>query len=90
MTRHERRIGVYICHCGGNISDYVDVAAVREALQDDPDVVVAETTLFACSDGTQHEMIDDIRARRSTAWSSRPARPSCTRSPSAACPSGPT
>ena len=20
----ERRIGVYICHCGGNISDYVD------------------------------------------------------------------
>jgi len=21
----ERRIGVYICHCGGNISDVVDV-----------------------------------------------------------------
>ena len=57
----ERRIGVYICHCGGNISDYVDVAAVRDALKDEPDVVVAETTLFACSDGTQHEMIDSIR-----------------------------
>ena len=27
--RPERRIGVYICHCGGNISDYVDVDAVR-------------------------------------------------------------
>ena len=58
-----RRIGVYICHCGGNISDYVDVASVRDALRDDPDVVVAETTLFACADGTQHEMIDDIEGK---------------------------
>ena len=23
----KERIGVYICHCGGNISDYVDVDA---------------------------------------------------------------
>ncbi len=57
----ERRIGVYICHCGGNISDYVDVAAVRDALKDDPGVIVAETTMFACSDGTQHDMINDIQ-----------------------------
>lgn len=63
-TGSGRRIGVYICHCGGNISDYVDVARVREALSDDPDVQVAETTLFACSDGTQHDMADDIRDRR--------------------------
>ena len=57
----DRRIGVYICHCGGNISDYVDVAAVRDALKDDADVVIAETTPFACSDGTQHDMICAIR-----------------------------
>ncbi len=59
----QRRIGVYICHCGGNISDYVDVAKVRDALKDDPDVVVAETTMFACADGTQHEMIRDIQEK---------------------------
>lgn len=59
----ERRIGVYICHCGGNISDYVDVAAVRDALKDEPGVVVSESPVFACSDGTQHDMIDDILAR---------------------------
>ncbi|HSN10789.1 MAG TPA: FAD-dependent oxidoreductase, partial [Propionibacteriaceae bacterium] len=47
-------------HCGGNISDYVDVAAVREALKDEPDVVVSESPVFACSDGTQHDMIDAI------------------------------
>jgi len=57
-----RRIGVYICHCGGNISDYVDVAAVREALKDEPGVVVSADPMFACSDGTQHDMIDDIHA----------------------------
>ena len=57
----ERRIGVYICHCGGNISDYVDVAAVRDALKDEPGVVISETTMFACSDGTQHDMINDIK-----------------------------
>ena len=28
MTEQERRIGVYVCHCGGNISDYVDVDQV--------------------------------------------------------------
>ncbi len=59
--RPARRIGVYICHCGGNISDYVDVAAVREALKDEPDVVVSESPVFACSDGTQHDMIDAIQ-----------------------------
>jgi len=58
-----RRIGVYICHCGGNISDYVDVDQVRDALKDEPDVVVSEAPLFACSDGTQHDMIDDIAAQ---------------------------
>jgi heterodisulfide reductase subunit A len=57
----DRRIGVYLCHCGGNISDYVDVSKVREALADEPDVVISETKLFACSDGTQQEMVTDIQ-----------------------------
>ena len=58
MTK--RRIGVFICHCGGNISDYVDVAAVRDAVGDDVEVVYSETTMFACSDGTQNDMIERI------------------------------
>ncbi len=57
----ERRIGVYICHCGGNISDYVDVDRVREGVAHDEGVVVAKTTMFACSDAAQEEMIEDIR-----------------------------
>ncbi|RJQ28408.1 MAG: CoB--CoM heterodisulfide reductase iron-sulfur subunit A family protein [Peptococcaceae bacterium] len=57
----DRRIGVYICHCGGNISDYVDVERVREAVQNEPGVVVARTAMFTCSDATQQEIVQDIR-----------------------------
>jgi len=57
----DRRIGVYICHCGGNISDYVDVERVREAVQSEPGVVVAKTAMFTCSDATQQEMVQDIK-----------------------------
>ncbi|MBA3021044.1 CoB--CoM heterodisulfide reductase iron-sulfur subunit A family protein [Propionicimonas sp.] len=64
VAPEDRRIGVYICHCGGNISDYVDVEAVREALADEPGVVVSTTELFACSDGTQHDMIDAIKEKQ--------------------------
>ena len=57
-----RRIGVYVCHCGGNISDYVDVAKVVESVQGDGDVAVARTAMFACSDASQQDMMDDIAA----------------------------
>ena len=55
-----RRIGVYVCHCGGNISDYVDVEAVVDAVRNEPGVVVARTTIFACADASQSEMEADI------------------------------
>jgi heterodisulfide reductase subunit A len=55
------RIGVYVCHCGGNISDYVDVAKVTEVLAKEPGVVVARDVMFACSDSSQNEMINDIK-----------------------------
>jgi heterodisulfide reductase subunit A len=57
----ERRIGVFVCYCGGNISDYVDVEKVRAEVATEPGVVVARTHMFACSDAAQQEMIDDIR-----------------------------
>ena len=59
----EPRIGVFICYCGGNISDYVDCERVREAVSKDPGVVVAKTFMFTCSDAAQEEMIADIREK---------------------------
>jgi heterodisulfide reductase subunit A2 len=57
----KRRIGVYVCHCGGNISDYVDVEKVVQELKTDDEVVVAKTAMFTCSDATQQEIIEDIK-----------------------------
>jgi len=57
----DRRIGVYICYCGGNISDYVDCERVRSAVEHDEGVALAKTTMFTCSDAAQQEIIDDIR-----------------------------
>ena len=59
----KRRIGVYVCHCGGNISDYVNVEEVAEAVRNEPGVVVARTHMFTCSDAAQQEMIDEIREK---------------------------
>ncbi|OJV45386.1 MAG: hypothetical protein BGO29_12045 [Bacteroidales bacterium 36-12] len=57
----KRRIGVYVCHCGGNISDYVDVEKVRQSVENDDNIVLAKTTMFACSDMNQKEMVEDIK-----------------------------
>lgn len=59
-----RRIGVYVCHCGGNISDYVDVDRVIAAVEHEPGVVVARQAMFACSDATQGDIERDIRELR--------------------------
>jgi len=56
-----KKLGVYICHCGGNISDYVDVEKVRQAIENDEGVAIAKTTMFACGDSNQKEMVQDIR-----------------------------
>ena len=55
------KIGVYICYCGGNISDHVDVEAVRERIEQLPEVSVARTSTFMCSDPGQELIIQDIR-----------------------------
>ncbi len=58
------RVGVYVCHCGGNISDTVDVKRVVEAAKAEPDVVLARDVTFACADSSQKEMIEDVQAQK--------------------------
>ncbi|SDB93180.1 CoB--CoM heterodisulfide reductase iron-sulfur subunit A family protein [Williamwhitmania taraxaci] len=57
----KKKIGVYVCHCGGNISDYVDIQKVKDAVKDEANVYLLKNTLFACSDSSQKEMVDDIQ-----------------------------
>jgi heterodisulfide reductase subunit A2 len=67
MTTHpgsDKRIGVYVCYCGGNISDYVDVQKVAEAVRREPGVTVSRTHMFTCSDAAQQEIIQDIKEQK--------------------------
>ena len=56
-----KRIGVYICHCGGNISDYVDVEELSKMFHAEDGVVVSKDVMFACADSNQKAMVNDIK-----------------------------
>jgi len=64
MTKEEPRVGVYICHCGGNISDTVDVEKVKEATAKLKGVKVAETNEYVCSDPGQEMITEGIKKHR--------------------------
>ncbi len=57
------KIGVYICHCGSNIADHVDIEKVRETIGQQKDVFLVKDVMFACSDSSQKEMVEDIQSQ---------------------------
>ncbi|MDR3653843.1 MAG: FAD-dependent oxidoreductase [Paludibacter sp.] len=57
----KERIGVYICHCGGNISDYVDVEELGKMFHQEDNVVISKDVMFACADSNQKDMVKDIQ-----------------------------
>jgi heterodisulfide reductase subunit A2 len=59
----ERKIGVYICHCGGNISDYVDVEKLADAVRGEGSVATVKTNIFTCSDAAQQDIISEIKEK---------------------------
>jgi heterodisulfide reductase subunit A len=59
------KIGVYICHCGINIANTVDVEAVRDYAQHLPGVTVARDYTYMCSDPGQGLIVQDIGESRS-------------------------
>ncbi len=60
----EVRIGVYVCHCGGNISDKVEVDEVAEAASKLAGVQSSRSYAFMCSDPGQALIVDDIAEHR--------------------------
>jgi len=57
----ERKVGVYICHCGSNIAGTVDVARVADFARALPSVVVARDYKYMCSDPGQNLIKEDIK-----------------------------
>jgi heterodisulfide reductase subunit A len=57
------RIGVYLCDCGGNISDTVECQRVTDILAGLPDVAVSRRCQFMCSDAGKKLVTDDIKEK---------------------------
>ena len=57
----EPRIGVYVCHCGGNISGTVQCERVAAALARLPNVAVARTDESLCSNAGQARIEHDVK-----------------------------
>jgi len=55
------RIGVYICMCGTNIAKIVDVEAVANFVSCLPNVVLARTYKYMCSNPGQEMITQDIK-----------------------------
>ena len=57
----EKRVGVYVCHCGSNIAGYLDCKKVAEFAQSLDSVVIARDYSFMCSDPGQDFIKNDIQ-----------------------------
>ncbi|MBU0497104.1 MAG: CoB--CoM heterodisulfide reductase iron-sulfur subunit A family protein [Candidatus Thermoplasmatota archaeon] len=61
---HEKpRIGVFICHCGKNISNYLDVDKVTEETKKLPNVDYAEHMMFACSEDSCKKIKESVQVK---------------------------
>ncbi len=60
------RIGVFVCHCGANISGVVDVNQLAAESADLPGVVYTTDEHFACADISQRAIEDAIREHKLT------------------------
>jgi len=54
------RTGVYVCHCGGNISETVDVDDVASFAEKQSDVVLVRDYSHMCSEVGQKMVMEDI------------------------------
>jgi heterodisulfide reductase subunit A len=61
MEKKTPRIGIFVCECGGNIGDVVDVKAVVDAVKNWEGVVVAKQHKYLCSKPAQEMIIEAIK-----------------------------
>jgi len=57
------RVGIFVCECGGNIGDVVDVKKVIEAVKTWKGVEVAKYNKYLCSRPAQEMIIDAIEKK---------------------------
>ena len=58
---HDEKVGVYVCHCGTNISKVVDVEDVAKWAENNPHVAISREYKFMCSSLGQELIEQDIK-----------------------------
>ena len=61
VSAEEPRVGVFICHCGLNISGVADIPALVENTRTLPSVEYVQDNLFSCSQDSQNQMVQMIK-----------------------------
>jgi heterodisulfide reductase subunit A len=56
------RIGVFVCECGINIADTVDVEEVKDFAAELPGVAIARQSKYTCSEVEQRKIQEDIKS----------------------------
>jgi heterodisulfide reductase subunit A len=64
MSIDKIKVGVYICHCGKNIADVVDVESLTEYAKTQPNVEISINYKFMCSKNGQQIISNDIESGR--------------------------
>ena len=60
------RTGVFLCHCGTNISDTVEMSELAEHARSLSDVAVVRESRFLCAESGQRLIQQDITERSLT------------------------
>jgi len=58
-----KKIGVFLCHCGGNISDVIDIEELRKFACEQEGVELALDYRFVCSNEGQKKLQEEIRSK---------------------------
>jgi heterodisulfide reductase subunit A len=61
MEKKAPKIGIFVCECGGNIGDVVDVKAVIETVKNWEGVTVAKYHKYLCSKPAQEMILEAIK-----------------------------
>jgi heterodisulfide reductase subunit A len=63
VSGEEPRIGIFVCHCGANISSVVGIPDTVEYCKTLPNVVHAQNQLFSCATNSAREITDMIKEK---------------------------
>jgi len=63
VSQEEPRIGVFVCHCGANISSVVGISETVEYCKTLPNVVHAQNQVFSCATNSAKEITDVTREK---------------------------